>query len=177
MNRRSILMLALVLSSPVLAVGQEGAIPPQVAERLGIPPEKVRQVRELAFAANDEVISLEADVRKAQLALDREIHSTAPDEKKIGPLVDAVSRAEAGVRKNRIGLALKVRKALGEEAWQKLEAWRMENAPARGPGGRGFGPGGGMGPQGGPQGQPRQGEGMGGPPMGRPMGPGQGGGF
>jgi len=90
------------------------AIPPQVAERLGIPAEKVRRVEEMAFVANDELIGREAQARNAQLALDREIRSASPDETKIGDRVDAMSRAEAAVRKNRIVLMLRVRKVLGD---------------------------------------------------------------
>ncbi len=129
MTRAVAVVLVFLAAGPLRAVAQEGAIPPHVAERLGIPPEKGRQVQELAFAANDELIGLEGAARRAQLALEREIRSASPEEAKIGALVDAVGRAEAAVRKNRIVLMLRVRKALGEELWQKLEAWRMENQP------------------------------------------------
>ncbi|HSN89915.1 MAG TPA: hypothetical protein VLS93_01695 [Anaeromyxobacteraceae bacterium] len=152
MTRPALLALAvLAVARPALA--QEGAIPPQVAERLGIPPEKVRQVQEMAFAANEQLIGLEADVRRAQLALDREIRSTAPDEGKIGPLVDAVSRAEAALRKNRILLVLRIRRLVGDEAWQKLEAWRAEQVPPRPPGPPGRRPPGEGPPGGGPPGE------------------------
>jgi len=133
MNRRTLLVVAILAAAPA-ALAQEGAIPPQVAERLGIPPEKVRRVQDMAFAANEELIGLEAEVRRAQLALDREIRSAAPEEGRIGPLVDAVGRAEAALRKNRILLVLRIRKLLGDDTWQKLEAWRAENPPPHPPG-------------------------------------------
>ncbi len=129
MTRSSAMLLTFLAAGPLRAVAQEGAIPPRVAERLGISQEKARQVEELAFSANEEIIGLEAAARKAQLALEREIRSLSPDEAKIGGLLDAVGRTEAAVRKNRILLMLRVRKALGEELWQKLESWRVENQP------------------------------------------------
>ncbi len=147
MTRSAAMLLAFLAAGPLRAVAQEGAIPPHVAERLGISQEKARQVEELAFAANEDLIGLEAAARKAQLALEREIRSASPDEAKIGGLLDAVGRTEAAVRKNRIVLMLRVRKALGEELWQKLESWRMENPPPRPPGPRGRPPPPGLSPE------------------------------
>ncbi len=165
------LVPAVLVAAP--AAAQEGGIPPPVAARLGIPVDKVKKVQDLAFEANDKLIGLEADLRRAQLALEREMRGEAPNEANVEKLIDAVGKAEVAVRKNRIGLMIRVRKALGNELWQKLEALRAEEGPHRGPGmgppGEGMGPmSPGMGPHGpGPFG-PR-GPGMGPPPQ--PPGP------
>ncbi len=142
-----IVLPACVAFLPLAAAAQEGGIPPHVAAKLGIAPELVKKVQDLAFDANDKVIGLEAELRRAQLALEREMRAEAPDEARAEKLVEAVGRAETAVRKNRIGLMVRVRKALGNELWQKLEALRAEERPP------------------GHHGPP------GGPGMGHPMGP------
>lgn len=129
--KRTALTIAMALLACPAAMAQEGGIPPHVAQKVGIPAEKVKQVQDLAFAANEELIGLEAEHRKAQLQLERELHAASPDEKKVSVLVDAVGKAETAVRKNRLLLMLKVRKALGEDLWQKLEAFRRDNPPPR----------------------------------------------
>jgi len=115
----------LALSAPPSAVAQEG-IPPHVAQKLGIGADKVKQVQDLTWKSSEELIGLEADLRRAQLALDRETRGASPDEAKAMTLVDGVSRAEAAVRKNRISLMLRIRKIVGPETWEKLEMLRHE---------------------------------------------------
>ncbi len=145
MTRSLFASLALALAGA--AVAQErGFIPPRAAVELGIPRETLRRVDELAFTANEEIVNLEAAVRRAQLALDRELRSPSPDEGKAQELVGAVARAETAVRKNRVVLLIRVRKILGDDLWQRLEAWRAEHAPPwqQRPPGAGGPPGGGF---------------------------------
>ena len=96
-------------------------IPPQVAAKLGIPDETVRKVKDMAFDANEALIGLEADLQRAQLQLDRQFAAASPDEAAVMLRLEAVSKAELAVRKNRVGLMLRIRKLLGPELWQKLQ--------------------------------------------------------
>ncbi len=128
------LFAALAVALAVPSVAQEaGFIPPRAAVELGIPRDALRRVDELAFAANDAIVGLEAAHRRAQLALSRELRSPSPDEGKAQELVEAVALSEMAVRKNRVVLLIRVRKVLGDELWQRLEAWRAEHAPAWAP--------------------------------------------
>ncbi len=121
-------VIAVAFAGP--AVAQEGGfIPPRAAVEVGIPRDTLHRVDELAFEANEAIVGLEAAVRRAQIALDRELRSESPDEVKAQELVEAVARAETAVRKNRVVLLIRVRKVLGDELWQRLEAWRAEHAP------------------------------------------------
>lgn len=96
-------------------------IPAQVAEKLGISDEKLKKIRDAAFAANDELITLEASARRAQLQFDRLLAEPAPDEKKALEKLDEVGAAEQAVRRNRVRLLLRVRTVLGPELWQKVQ--------------------------------------------------------
>jgi hypothetical protein len=82
----------------------------------------LERIEALTFEANEALIPLEADVRRAQLGLERLLRASSPDEAAVGRVVDTLSKAEAAVRKNRLGLFIQVRKLLGPELWLKLEA-------------------------------------------------------
>lgn len=97
-------------------------IPARVAEKLGLSKELVQKIQDLTFEANGQLINLEADLKRAQLELDRLLRSASPNENAVMQQVDAVGRAEAAVRKNRIGLMLQIKRMLGPDNWQKLEA-------------------------------------------------------
>lgn len=97
-------------------------IPPQVAARLGIPSETVKKVQSLSFDAQDALITLEADLKRAQLELERALAQPNPDESAVNLKLEAVAKAELNVRKNRIGLMLKIRKLVGPEMWDRLQA-------------------------------------------------------
>ncbi len=125
-------VLLLLFLAPFPALAQRGFIPPRAARELGIPAETLRRVEELAYAANDEAVDLEAQVRRAQIALDRELRSQSPDEGRAVERIEALTKAEGAMRRNRILLLVRVRRTLGEELWQRLEAWRAEHLPPRG---------------------------------------------
>ncbi|WP_434389543.1 periplasmic heavy metal sensor [Melittangium boletus] len=106
-------------------------LPPELAQRIGLSQTQQQKVQDLAFASNDAVIGLEADHKRAQLALERELGQPSPNEATVKDLVEKVGRAETAVRQNRVGLMLAIKKTLGPDLWSKLEA-------ETGPGG-GFG--------------------------------------
>lgn len=97
-------------------------IPAHVVEKLGLPSQLVQKVQDLTFQANEQLIGLEADLKRAQLALDRLLREPSPTESAVLQQVETVGRAETAVRKNRVGLMLQIKRLLGPELWQKLEA-------------------------------------------------------
>ena len=97
-------------------------LPPAVAARIGVPEDVQAKIQQMAFEANEQLIGLEADLKRAQLEMEKMLASQKPDSNSVLAQVDRVSRAEAEVRKNRLGLMLRIREALGPELWQKLQA-------------------------------------------------------
>ena len=97
-------------------------IPPQVAAKIGLPQNLIQKVQDLTFSANEALIGLEADLKRAQLVLEKELRQPSPNEGTVKDLVEKVGRAETAVRQNRVGLMLAIKKALGPEYWTKLEA-------------------------------------------------------
>ncbi|MDP1828810.1 MAG: hypothetical protein Q8L48_36455 [Archangium sp.] len=102
--------------------GGPPGIPPGIAQKAGIPAETVKKVRDLSFEANEALITLEADLKRAQLELEKTLAQPAVDEPAVMNKLEVVSRAELAVRKNRMGLMVRIRKAVGPEAWDKLQA-------------------------------------------------------
>ncbi|WP_257460945.1 hypothetical protein [Archangium lipolyticum] len=97
-------------------------IPAEVAAKIGLPQNLVQKVQDLSFEANDALIGLEADLKRAQLNLERELRQASPNEGTVKDLVEKVGRAETAVRQNRVGLMVAIKKTLGPDYWQKLEA-------------------------------------------------------
>ncbi|NTX55091.1 periplasmic heavy metal sensor [Myxococcus sp. CA039A] len=97
-------------------------IPPHLVEKLGVPREVAKQVQELTFDANEAIIPLEADLKRAQLQLERLLSADSTDENAVLKQVDEVGRAETAVRRNRLGLMVRIKKLLGPDLWRKLEA-------------------------------------------------------
>jgi hypothetical protein len=97
-------------------------IPPAVAQRLGLSVEVVKKVRDYGFEANEQLISLDADLKRAQLELEKTLAQPTPEENAVLAKVELVGRAELAVRKNRVVLMLRIRKLLGPETWDRLQA-------------------------------------------------------
>ncbi|QSQ15094.1 hypothetical protein [Myxococcus landrumensis] len=97
-------------------------IPPYVAEKLGIQRELVKQIQDATFDANEALIPLEADLKRAQLQLERLIRADASEESAIFRQLEEVGRAETAVRRNRLALMVRIKRMLGPDLWQKLEA-------------------------------------------------------
>ena len=110
----------------VLLVAEEQVAPPpdEAAEqrehqvRLSAELEKLPARQSLAFTLR----YLEADLKRAQLDLQRTLAQAQVDEPAVMNKLEVVSRAELAVRKNRMGLMVRIRKAVGPEAWEKLQA-------------------------------------------------------
>ncbi len=96
-------------------------IPASVAQKLGIPADVVKKVREQSFDANEQLIQLEADLKKGQLELERALSASTPDEATVMAKLELVNRAELQVRKNRMGLLLRIRTTVGPATWEKLQ--------------------------------------------------------
>lgn len=96
-------------------------IPPALAAKVGISSEVQKKVRDLSFEANEQLISLESDLKRAQLDLEKTLAAQLVDESSVMNKLEVVGRAELAVRKNRMGLLVRIRKAIGAEAWERLQ--------------------------------------------------------
>ncbi|MFT3713508.1 MAG: hypothetical protein QM817_38115 [Archangium sp.] len=103
-------------------MGAPAGIPPAIAQRAGINSDTQKRVRDASFEANEQLISLEAELKRAQLDLEKTLAASSVDESTVLNKLEVVSRAELAVRKNRLSLLVRIRKLVGNEAWEKLQA-------------------------------------------------------
>ena len=106
---------------PGMPFGPPG-IPAPIAQKVGISQETQKKVRDASFEANEQLIALEAELKRAQLDLEKTLAQAQVDESTVMNKLEVVSRAELAVRKNRMGLLVRIRKTVGPEAWEKLQA-------------------------------------------------------
>lgn len=124
---------------PMMGMGLFGGapgIPPAIAQKIGISQDTVKKVRDLSFDANEQLITLEADLKRAQLELEKAMSQPTPDDSTVMQRLETIAKAELAVRKNRVGLMLKIRKAVGPDAWEKLQAEMPGHMGMVGPGTR-----------------------------------------
>lgn len=100
--------------------GPQG-VPPDVAQKLGIPPETVKKIDDAIFSSTQALIPLDAELKRNQLELQHDLKEDKPNDGQIMKLAEKVSSAELAVRKNRLSLLLEVRRILGPDLWHKVE--------------------------------------------------------
>jgi Spy/CpxP family protein refolding chaperone len=113
-------------------------LPPGAAQRAGVSADVQKKVRDVTFEANEQLIGLEADLKRAQLELEKALAATQVDEATVMNKLEVVSRTELAVRKNRMGLLVRIRRLVGPETWDKLQAEMPEQGSMMmmvGPGG------------------------------------------
>lgn len=97
------------------------ALPPALAERAGISPAQQQELSRLTAEANAALEDLKRNHRSAQQALERLLRASRPPEDVVLTQVERVGAAETAIRKNRVGLMLKIRALLRPEAWSNLQ--------------------------------------------------------
>lgn len=118
-----------------------------VADKLGLDATQKEKVRQIVFESNQARIDLQARSQKAEAELKHLLSAQTLDEKAVLKSLDALNAAEGELRKNRVQLALNLRKVVSAEQWSQLQDLRRERMRermgehgGRGGGGRGDGP-------------------------------------
>jgi Spy/CpxP family protein refolding chaperone len=97
-----------------------------VAAELALSDTQRTQVSDAIYASNSARVDLDARAQKARLQVRHLLAADPIDEKAVLKAVDALSAAEAEVRKNRVQLLLDIRETLTPEQWRKLLELRKE---------------------------------------------------
>lgn len=138
------LMLALGLALAPPALAAEGAALPAdlnlIANRIGLEEEARGEVAELLYAHNIAQVDLESEQRKARLQLEHELSIEEPDRKAVFRALDALSEAEANIRRHKIELVLDLRTHMSAQQWQKLEMLQKQKRKEQARAAAGSGP-------------------------------------
>ncbi|MBX5481259.1 MAG: periplasmic heavy metal sensor [Myxococcaceae bacterium] len=129
----SLIVPLMCLAAPMAQASpmRGGPLSAEVAQRAGISPEQQKKIEQLRYEADQQLIPLQAEVKKERLELKRLLSATKPDQRAVLAQVDKVARAQGEVKKNRIALMLKIRELVGPETWEKLKAERRAQGRER----------------------------------------------
>ncbi len=134
----SLLGLALCFATPAIAGprgGGMGPINPRIIERaadeLGLKPDKREALRELYYTTQKKVIPLKSQVEVAKVELKHALDAPTPDRAQVMKRLEALSAAELGLKKAKLGLMLDVRALLTPEQVQQLRKLQRQHRKNR----------------------------------------------
>lgn len=110
--------------------------PPHVMKKImrdaGLSGAQIKQVESLHFEAERERVDIHHELAKARLELQRLLSADAPDDSAVFAQVDKIGALDTRLKKNRIGLLLKVRRLMTPEQWEKMQMARAAFRMRRG---------------------------------------------
>jgi Spy/CpxP family protein refolding chaperone len=98
----------------------------------GLSGAQIKQVESLHFEAERERVDIHHELAKARLELQRLLSADAPDDSAVFAQVDKIGALDTRLKKNRIGLLLKVRRLMTPEQWEKMQMARAAFRMRRG---------------------------------------------
>ena len=90
----------------------------------GLSEEQIKQVEALRYEADKQKLDIHHGLGKARLELRRLMDGDKPEESAVFAQLDQVGALDTQMKKNRIGLLLKVRGLMTPAQWEKLQAAR-----------------------------------------------------
>jgi Spy/CpxP family protein refolding chaperone len=136
MKKAITLMVALMLSlGTAVALAGPGHAPPALKrkfmKKLGLDSKQIKKIEDLTYRADREKLDLRHEVEKNRLDLEQLMSVEKPNEAAIFSKLEKISALELKLKKNRIGLMLKVRAILTPEQWEKLQEFQAARQATR----------------------------------------------
>jgi Spy/CpxP family protein refolding chaperone len=136
MKKAITLMIALMLSlGTAVALAGPGQAPPALKrkfmKKLGLDSKQIKKIEDLTYRADREKIDLRHEVEKNRLDLEQLMSAEKPNEAAIFSKLEKISALELKLKKNRIGLMLKIRAILTPEQWDKLQDFQAARQATR----------------------------------------------
>lgn len=126
---RALLVGAILL--PLSAALAGGERIQEMAEAVGLSPEQTTQVEDILHDHQLAQIDAHAKVKKARLELRTLMDAPTVDEKAVRKAFDVLMAAEEEQGRNRLEMALSLRKVMSYEQWRQAEALRQEEREDR----------------------------------------------
>jgi len=136
MKKTITLLVALMLSlGTAVALAGPGHAPPALKrkfmKKLGLNNKQIKKIDDLTYRADREKLDLRHEMEKARLDLEQLMSAEKPNEAAIFSKLEKISELELKLKKNRIGLMLKVRAILTPEQWEKLQDFQAARQAQR----------------------------------------------
>jgi Spy/CpxP family protein refolding chaperone len=94
----------------------------KVLRDVGLSADQVKRVEALHFEAEQQRIDIAHDLEKARLSLHQLLAGDAPEESAVFAQIEKIGALDIRVKKNRMGLLLKIRKLMTPAQWEKFHA-------------------------------------------------------
>jgi Spy/CpxP family protein refolding chaperone len=136
MRKTITLLVALMLSlGTSVALAGPGHAPPALKrkfmKKLGLDGKQIKKIDDLTYRADREKLDIRHEIEKNRLDLEQLMSADKPNEAAIFSKLEKISALELKLKKNRIGLMLKVRAILTAEQWDKLQEFQAARQAKR----------------------------------------------
>jgi len=98
---------------------------PRVQQELGLRPDQIRQLDEIYYRFQPELMDLQNAVGKARLNLEQAMSSAQWDDRQITDLARQLMEARNRLEMKRLEMTLQMRRVLQPDQWQKLQSLRQ----------------------------------------------------
>ena len=129
MRKTITLLVALMLSlGTTVALAGPGHAPPALKrkfmKKLGLDSKQIKKIDDLTYRADREKLDIRHEIEKNRLDLEQLMSADKPNEAAIFSRLEKISALELKLKKNRVGLMLKVKAILTPEQWEKLQEFQ-----------------------------------------------------
>jgi Spy/CpxP family protein refolding chaperone len=129
MRKTITLLVALMLSlGTTVALADPGHAPPalkrKIMKKLGLDRQQIKKIDDLTYRADREKLDIRHEIQKNHLDLEQLMLADKPNEAAIFSKLEKISALDLKIKKNRIGLMLKVKAILTPEQWEKLQEFQ-----------------------------------------------------
>ena len=136
MKKAIILLVALMLSlGTAVALAGPGHAPPALKrkfmKKLGLDGKQIKQIDDLTYRADREKLDIRHEIEKNHLDLQQLMSADKPNEAAIFSKLEKISALELKLKKNRIGLMLKIRAILTPQQWEQLQEFQAARQAKR----------------------------------------------
>jgi Spy/CpxP family protein refolding chaperone len=136
MKKAITLLVALMLSlGTAVALAGPGHAPPALKrkfmKKLGLDTKQIKKIEDLTYRADREKLDIRHEIQKNHLDLEQLMSAEKPNEAAIFSKLEKISALELKLKKNRIGLMLKVKAILTPQQWEKLQDFQAARQAKR----------------------------------------------
>lgn len=136
MKKAITLLVALMLSlGTAVALAGPGHAPPALKrkfmKKLGLDGKQIKQIDDLTYRADREKLDIRHEIEKNHLDLQQLMSADKPNEAAIFSKLEKISALELKLKKNRIGLMLKIRAILTPQQWEQLQEFQATRQAKR----------------------------------------------
>lgn len=117
---------------------------PELAAKVGLSEDKVKAIREAAFAQREQMVKLRSEAELSRMQVEKLSSADKVDKDAVMKAIDAAGQAEVAIKKAEVGFELQVKEMVGPEVIKKIRETMKEHlaerrANAGGEGGEGRG--------------------------------------